>query len=342
MGRDRAWLAAWAAFGLFTIAGRRNGRVACGSARPSHAACRDGSLFRARAASADELPVRTHTGRLLKVMLEGSTAMFGVWLSFFREHFAALVALVVLLPATLVVNWRLGAILVVLVIVLGARDEHVVRPARRHDAERGGSGQQRFGRAGGGRPRQRAGDPELSRAEEETSALSELIDRMLNAQLPVLTWWAVVLGRDPIEFDDRALRDSGHRRLARHARADQRRPDRRLHEPGDDAGRTPGADGHVRQLHVGPIGETEALLRGDGYVRPSVTDAPDAVDVGRARGLGPVRGCFLPLRRRARSAALGQFRRAGGRTIALVGATGSGKSTTLNLLHRVFDPPRDG
>jgi ABC-type multidrug transport system fused ATPase/permease subunit len=29
-----------------------------------------------------------------------------------------------------------------------------------------------------------------------------------------------------------------------------------------------------------------------------------------------------------------------GQTIALVGATGSGKSTTLNLLHRVFDPSR--
>ena len=60
-----------------------------------------------------------HTGRLLKVMIEGASGMFGVWLSFFREHFAALVALVVLLPATLIVNWRLGAILLALVVVLG-------------------------------------------------------------------------------------------------------------------------------------------------------------------------------------------------------------------------------
>ena len=34
-----------------------------------------------------------HSGRLLKVMIEGSNAMFGVWLSFFREHCAGLVAL---------------------------------------------------------------------------------------------------------------------------------------------------------------------------------------------------------------------------------------------------------
>ena len=29
-----------------------------------------------------------------------------------------------------------------------------------------------------------------------------------------------------------------------------------------------------------------------------------------------------------------------GETVALVGSTGSGKSTTLSLLHRVFDPQR--
>ena len=34
--------------------------------------------------------------------------MFGLWLSFFRENCASFVALFVLLPATVFVNWRLG------------------------------------------------------------------------------------------------------------------------------------------------------------------------------------------------------------------------------------------
>ena len=51
-----------------------------------------------------ELPLAfhtsTHSGRVLKVMLEGSNGMAWLWLGFFREHFAALVALFILLPMT--------------------------------------------------------------------------------------------------------------------------------------------------------------------------------------------------------------------------------------------------
>ena len=63
-----------------------------------------------------ELPLAfhtaTHSGRVLKVMLEGSNGMAWLWLGFFREHFAALVALFVLLPLTVFLNWRLGLLLV--------------------------------------------------------------------------------------------------------------------------------------------------------------------------------------------------------------------------------------
>ena len=51
-------------------------------------------------------------------MIEGASGMFGVWLSFFREHFAALVALPAA-AATLVVNWRLGAHALGLVVLSG-------------------------------------------------------------------------------------------------------------------------------------------------------------------------------------------------------------------------------
>ena len=105
------WLAAWAAFGVFSIAASVT--AALHSDRLAHrrrvvemAAYFDHVLHLPMSFHAN-----AHTGRLLKVMIEGASGMYGVWLSFFREHFAALVALVVLLPATLFVNWRLGGIL---------------------------------------------------------------------------------------------------------------------------------------------------------------------------------------------------------------------------------------
>src|SRR5690349_11907364 len=58
--------------------------------------------------------VNTHSGRVLKVMLDGAAGMQWLMLSFFREHFASFIALLVLLPLSLLYNWRLGLLLVVL------------------------------------------------------------------------------------------------------------------------------------------------------------------------------------------------------------------------------------
>ena len=53
----------------------------------------------------------THSGRLMKVMLQGADSLWGLWLSFFRDHFAAFVSLIVLLPIAVYMNWRLGLLL---------------------------------------------------------------------------------------------------------------------------------------------------------------------------------------------------------------------------------------
>ena len=75
-------------------------------------------------------------------MLEGAQGMAGLWLSFFRENCASAVALFILLPLTLFVNWRLASVLIVLVAVFGALTIYVVRQTEtlqgtveRHSAE---------------------------------------------------------------------------------------------------------------------------------------------------------------------------------------------------------------
>ena len=66
-----------------------------------------------------QLPLSYHTGahsgRLMKVMITGTNTLWGLWLAFFREHFASFVSLFVLLPLTLFINWRYGLLLIVAV-----------------------------------------------------------------------------------------------------------------------------------------------------------------------------------------------------------------------------------
>ena len=69
----------------------------------------------------------THSGRLMKVMLNGTDALWRLWLGFFREHFAAIMSLVVLLPLSLYINWRLAILLFVLCVVFTVLTTLVVR-----------------------------------------------------------------------------------------------------------------------------------------------------------------------------------------------------------------------
>src|SRR5690606_25505643 len=69
----------------------------------------------------------THSGRLMKVMLQGADALWSLWLSFFRDHFAAFVSIFVLLPIAVWLNWRLGLLLVALLAVFAAITAYALR-----------------------------------------------------------------------------------------------------------------------------------------------------------------------------------------------------------------------
>src|SRR3984957_18013772 len=55
-----------------------------------------------------------HSGRQIKIMLAGTDTLWWLWVSFFREHFAAFVFIALLLPASLALNWRLALPLIAL------------------------------------------------------------------------------------------------------------------------------------------------------------------------------------------------------------------------------------
>ncbi len=71
---------------------------------------------------------------------------------------------------------------------------------------------------------------------------------------------------------------------------------------------------------------------------PAVRDRPDAIDPGRMRGLVEFKDVSFSYDGKRPAVADLTFTALPGQTVALVGATGAGKSTALALLHRVFDP----
>jgi ATP-binding cassette subfamily B protein len=72
--------------------------------------------------------------------------------------------------------------------------------------------------------------------------------------------------------------------------------------------------------------------------KPVVHDRPNARDIGKLRGRVVFENVTFSYDSRRTAVSDVSFVVEPGETVAFVGSTGSGKSTTLSLLHRVFDP----
>ncbi|MFZ0728525.1 MAG: glucan ABC transporter ATP-binding protein/ permease [Methylovirgula sp.] len=329
-------IAAWIGFALFSILGS----VFVGL----HA---DRLAHRRRLASMAtyfehvlQLPMsfhgQVHSGRLLKGMLDGTSGLFWLWLSFFREKCVAFIALIFLLPLSLVINWRLGLLLILLVavfaglIVFVVRRTHVLQDdVERHNATLSERASDVFGNV--------AVIQSFTRIESEARALGRLIEAVLTAQLPVLSWWAVavVAARAAATLTLLAIFLLG---IWLHAR--------NLATIGQIVtfmafstmliAKLSDVIGFINGLFMqGPkIQEFFAVLD----TAPRVADLPAARDPGRLTGRVTFENVSFSYDTAHAAVSDMSFEVAPGETIALVGATGSGKTTTVNLLHRVFDP----
>jgi ABC-type multidrug transport system ATPase subunit len=71
-----------------------------------------------------------------------------------------------------------------------------------------------------------------------------------------------------------------------------------------------------------------------------VEDAPDALDIGRARGELTFEGVHFSYQRRLDTLTDISFEARAGQRVAIVGPTGAGKTTLISLLPRFYDPAR--
>src|SRR2546421_5740441 len=338
LGSSPAWLllAAWAAFGLFTIG--------CSAVVALHA---DRLAHRQRQAVLTDyfehimqLPLTfhsgTHSGTLMKTMLSGTDALWRLWIGFFREHFAAIMSVVVLLPLSLYINWQLALLLFVLCVVFTVLTTLVVRKTYGMQSEVEEHYNDLSARASDA-----LGNVALVqsfvRIDSEVQGLRFVADKLLAVQMPVLSWRALVtvITRASTTITVLAIFTVGIV----------------LHEQGLTTG------GEIVMFVSFATMRIQKLEQVVSFINtvfmeaprlqqffdvldavPAVRDRPGAIDSGRLSGL--IEFNDVPFSYDGKRPAVEDlsFTALPGQTVALVGPTGAGKSTAIALLHRAFDP----
>jgi ATP-binding cassette, subfamily B, beta-glucan exporter len=329
-------IGAWVAFGLFIIVAST--LVAWFADRLAHR--------RRNLVLADffehvlQLPLAyhagAHSGRQLKIMLTGTDTLWWLWVQFFREHFAAFVFIIVLLPTTLVLNWRLALPLLalcvaftILTVIVMRRAEAMQRAVERHYSDLAETAADALGNV--------AVVQSFARVELEVSALKGLVNSLLRAQMPVLSWWAVaaVLTRSATTLTLLAILLVGtYLKLVGLASVGAIVSFMAIASL--LIGRLEQVVGFANRLFMDApkLAEFFAVLD----TVPAVRDRPDAIDPGRLRGLIEFNSVSFSYDGKRPTVADLSFTALPGERVALVGPTGSGKSTALALLHRTFDP----
>jgi ATP-binding cassette subfamily B protein len=329
-------LFAWAGFSGFNIA--CSASVSFYSERLAHT--RRYAMLTDYFEHALQLPLafhgKTHSGRLIKVMLQGTDSLWRLWVGFLRDHMSGVVSLLVLIPLSLLMNRWLGVLLIFLSALFFALTVFVLRKSERL---------QRQVEEDYSALAEHASDTlgnialvqSFTRVETEVSRLRDTVNRLLAAQIPLLSWWAIifVFTRAATMITVLSIVILGVV-LNLHHRA--------------SVGEIVTFTGFASML----IGRLEYTVRfvnrvSDEVPRvakffdildtvPALRDRPGAVDPGRIRGQVTFRNVTFSYDSKQPAVEDLNFAADPGDTIALVGPTGAGKSTALALLHRAFDP----
>jgi ATP-binding cassette subfamily B protein len=278
----------------------------------------------------------SHSGRLLKIMLQGGDQLFGLWLSMFREHLSTLVALVVLLPMTLFLNWQMALLMIALISGSALLTAYVTRRTLNAQDE-----VETYHTA----LAERAGDAignvvlvqSFVRLTAEMRMMREVVERLLSAQFPVLNWWAVVSVLQGAVATITVISIFAMGAW--------------LNLKGEmTVGEIVTFMGFATHL-IGRMDQVVGFVNGLFMQVPSLKEFFEVLDTQSAvsdrpgvRPIENVRGrvefdrvgfSYDPQRKALDDVS---FAVEPGRTVALVGETGAGKSTAMGLLHRQDDP----
>jgi ATP-binding cassette, subfamily B, beta-glucan exporter len=286
------------------------------------------------------LPLSFHgdiqSGRLMKVMLTGTDNLFSMWLSFFRDHMSTFIAALILMPLTLAMNWRLGLLLVVLVLVFAVLITLIIQKTENAQAQ-----VERFQTQLAGNAQDALSNvvvvQSFTRLNSEARMFGDIVRQVLDHQFPVLNWWALVsvLTRAASTITTISIFMLGTV----------------LHLDGKaSVGEIVSFMGFAN-LVIGKLEAAVAFVSRLVFQAPaiqqffevldarsSVPEKPGATALADVKGEVAFENVSFAYPGGPRILSDVSFRAAPGRTLALVGQTGAGKSTAMALLQRLWDP----
>jgi glucan exporter ATP-binding protein len=277
-----------------------------------------------------------HSARLLRTMLRATAYLFGFWLAFFREHLGTIITLTVLLPLSMFLNWRLGLLLILFMVAFTAFTAYGIRKTETAQMAVETADSELAARVGDAFGNVRLIQSYVYRA-AETTALVQLTRRILGSQYPILAYWA---GINVLTRAASTITIIGIFTLGTWL----------VFKGESSVGQIVTFMGFASLL-IGRLEQVGRFISQMFIEMPSVAafftvmdaqsvirDRPGAIALGCARGNVTFDSVSFSYGGNRPAISDVSFEIAAGRMVALVGATGAGKSTTASLLMRTHDP----
>lgn len=329
-------IAAWALIGMFAIAA--SVIVAVYSDRLAHR--RRLAALAEAFEQAITLPVSYHaqrgSGAVVGAVLRGTDELFWLWLGALREQLTALVAILLIVPIAILIDWRMASILAVLAICYTVLNLYVI--GKTHAGQMKAE-EHRYGVSG------RVGDvisnvtvvQSFTRLAAEAEALRGMTGQLLAAQYPVLTWWGIltVLQRAAASLAMVAIFAVGSI-LALEGEVT-------IGEIVSFVALANLLIGKLDQLSAFVVRVQQAGPALNNYFalideQAAIVDTPGALALVEPAGHVAYENVSFQFPGTEQGVRELSFRAEAGKTIAIVGPTGSGKTTTLALLQRLRSP----
>jgi len=329
-------IALWAALGCFNIVALV--LVARGADRLAHR--RRSRVLTESFEQVMSMPMAWHhrqgTSQVLHTLLRAIETLFTLWLGFMRQHLATVVTLVLLVPTALTLDWRMALVLGGLGASYVAINRLVMNRTKAGQAQVEQHYHQVFSHVSDS-----IGNVSVmqsyGRVAQEAEALRRFTDDLLNAQYPVLNWWALgsalqrlaaTISMTIVLIIGALLVQRGEMRI------------------GDIVAFTGFAGlliGRLDQVtgFFNEIFEARARLEPFFALKDSVAERADSkggLIVDRLNGHVSFDKVSFQFPGSGEGVHDISFDVPAGKTVAIVGPTGAGKTTMINLLQRVFDP----
>ena len=141
------------------------------------------------------MPISYHarkgSGAVVRTILAGTDALFWLWLSFLREQLTALMGILWLVPTAIALDWRMASILAALALLYVLLNVFVVEKTSSGQAAVEQYHNNVYGRVG-----DVLGNVTVvqsyHRLGAEMQAMRDIMGQLLAAQYPVLTWWGLL------------------------------------------------------------------------------------------------------------------------------------------------------